>query len=205
MPFYAQHIKAARLHLQKNDPVMKRVLKLVGPFVAKIQRDRFATLVNSILSQQISVAAATAIRQRLLEATEEAGINPESLLRFDLESLRRLGLSQQKATSVLSLAEHVRSGLVVLETIHQKNDQDVIAELTQVQGVGEWTAQVFLMFSLGRLDVLPVDDLGIKQAIQDRYDLEELPGSAEVESIAENWRPYATVASWYLWQSLELE
>lgn len=209
MPFYAQHIKAARLHLQKSDPVMKRILKSVGPFQAKTKRDRFGTLVNSIISQQISVAAARTIRGRLLEAVGDGNRNPkiapENLLAFDVDSLRAIGVSRQKATYVLDLADKVSSGIVELDDIHRNDDDGVIESLTQIKGVGVWTAQMFLMFSLGRLDVLPVDDLGLKNAIRKQYALDDIPDRSEIEALAIHWRPYATIASWYLWQSLELE
>ena len=205
MPFYAQHIKAARRHLQKNDPIFKPILKSVGPFTAKTKRDRFGTLVNSIISQQISVAAAATIRERLATAVKPNAISPESLLKFDSESLREVGISRQKASYVLDLAEKVHTGTIDLKTIHKKDDEAVIEEMIQVRGIGRWTAQMFLMFSLGRLDVLPVDDLGIKNAIQKQYDLPELPDKTQIEAIAENWRPYSTVACWYLWQSLAVD
>ncbi len=209
MPFYAQHIKSARLHLQKNDPVMKRILKSVGPFVAKTRRDRFGTLVSSIVSQQISVAAARTIRARLLEVASDGTSTPKfsakALLKLDVESLRSVGLSRPKASYVLDLAQKVESGTVDLKTLHRLEDAQVIEVLTQVKGIGVWTAQMFLMFSLGRLDIFPTDDLGIKNAIQRAYELPDLPTKLEMEAIAENWRPYATVASWYLWQSLEVD
>jgi len=205
MPFYAQHIKAARLHLQKNDPVFKRLLKKVGPFTAKTKRDRFGTLVNSILSQQISVAAARTIRGRLLDAIAPSKVSPSAILKFDVDQLRAVGVSRQKATYILDLADKVHSGTVGLDKIHKQDDEAVIEELTLVKGVGRWTAQMFLMFSLGRLDILPVDDLGLKNAIKEQYELEELPDKETFEELAIPWRPYATIACWYLWQSLELE
>lgn len=209
MPFYAQHIKSGRLHLQKNDPVMKRIVKSVGPFQAKTKRDRFGMLVNSIISQQISVAAARTIRGRLMDAAGDGKrspkIAPENLLEFDVDSLRSIGVSRQKATYVLDLADKVSSGAVELDDIHRKDDDAVIESLTQVKGIGNWTAQMFLMFSLGRLNVLPVDDLGLKNAIRKQYELDEVPGRSEMEDLAVNWRPFATIACWYLWQSLELE
>lgn len=209
MPFYAQHIKAGRRHLQKSDPVMKRILRLVGPFHAKTKRDRFGMLVHSIISQQISVAAAKTIGSRLLNVAGDGQrtpkINPESLLRMDVDSLRTIGVSRQKAAYVLDLADKVHSGVVSLDDLHRQDNESVIESLTQIKGVGVWTAQMFLMFSLGRLDVLPVDDLGIKSAIRNHYEFENLPDRDEMEALAENWRPYATIASWYLWQSLELE
>lgn len=209
MPFYAQHIKSGRLHLQKNDPVMKRILKSVGPFQAKTKRDRFGTLVNSIVSQQISVAAARTIRGRLWEAVGDGGrtprIAPEQLLTFDVDALRAVGVSRQKATYVLDLADKVNSGAVVLESIHRLEDDEVIQSLTQVKGIGVWTAQMFLMFSLGRLDILPVDDLGLKNAIRLQYELDDMPDKQQMEDLAASWRPYATIACWYLWQSLEVD
>lgn len=204
MPFYAQHIKAARLHLQKNDPVMKRILKRVGPFTAKTKRDRFGTLVGSIISQQISVAAARTIKSRLVEAVGPKKITPDSILQLSLDELRAIGVSHQKTTYVLDLSEKVKSEIVDLAQIHRKDDEEVIEEMIQVKGIGRWTAQMFLMFSLGRLDVLPVDDLGIKNAVKNEYGLDDLPAGPQLTEIANNWRPYATIACWYLWQSLEL-
>ena len=209
MPFYAQHIKAARLHLQKNDPVLKRIIKLVGPFHAKTKRDRFGALVSFIVSQQISVAAARTINTRLLEAMcgldAEPKFTPESILKFDVDGLRKLGVSRQKAAYVLDLAEKVHSGVVQLDVLPRRTDDIVIETLTQVKGVGVWTAQMFLMFSLGRMDVFPCDDLGIKNAINQHYNLGGLPDKSKMLEIAVPWRPYATVACWYLWQSLEIE
>jgi DNA-3-methyladenine glycosylase II len=212
MPFSAQHIKSARLHLQKADPVMKRLLRVHGPFTAKARLDRFATLVDSILSQQISTSAANTIKARLKRAVADRAnlaqskaneISAEHLRMFGLDELRKFGVSRQKGTYLLDLAEKVHSGAIDLKLITRKNDEEVVDELTQVKGIGRWTAQMFLMFSLARLDVLPVDDLGLKNAVQRLYELPELPNAAKMEAIAMPWRPYATVASWYLWRSLE--
>lgn len=205
MPFLAQDVKSGRLQLMKNDPVMKRVIKLVGPFSARTRRNRFASIVDTIVAQQISVAAASAIRGRLDAAVGSEGLIPSRILEFDVDGLREIGFSRPKASYVLDLAEQVHSGEVDLASIHRMDDEAVIEELIQVKGIGRWTAQIFLMFSLGRIDVLPVDDVGLKNAIKTRYDLAELPDANEIERIAEKWRPYATVASWYLWKSLELE
>ena len=205
MPFYAQHIKAARLHLQKCDPVLKRLLKQVGPFTAKAKRDRFGTLVNSIISQHISVAAAATIKARLVESFSPEPISPAGILTLEVEQLRELGVSRQKASYLLDLADKVDSGVVALDKIHLKQDQEIIQEMVQVKGIGPWTAQMFMMFSLARLDVLPVDDLGIKNAVKLHYELDELPDKSTIEKIAQPWRPYATIASWYLWRSLEPE
>ena len=165
MPFSAQHIKAARLHLQKNDPAMKKIIKQVGPFTGKTTRNRFAALVKSIVSQQISTAAARTILGRLHEAVVEKpgptfSVSPEDFADVSAEDLRAAGLSNQKVGYVFDLAEKVEDGTVDLKNIHRLNDEEAIECLVQVKGIGRWTAQIFLMFCLGRMDILPADDLG---------------------------------------------
>jgi DNA-3-methyladenine glycosylase II len=205
MPFAAQHIRAARLHLQKADPVMKQILKQVGPFTAKTRRDRFFTLVQSIVSQQISGAAAKTILQRLSQAVSEDGITPDSMAEFNIDELRVIGVSRQKATYILDLADAVQSGRVDLKKIGRKSDDEVVGELIQVKGIGVWTAQMFMMFSLARMDIFPDGDLGIQNAIKNSYRFRGELTKTKMEKIAEPWRPYATIASWYLWRSLEVE
>lgn len=210
MPFIAQQVRAARQHLQKSDPVMKTLLTKHGPFTAKAKTDRFGTLVSSIISQQISTAAASTIKLRLHQAImDRAGkktlpsISAEDLLQFDLDSFREIGISRQKATYLLDLATKVSEGNLNLKNLGRLDDEQIIEQLIEVKGIGRWTAQMFLMFSMARLDVLPVDDLGIKNAVQRQYNLEESPSPKQIEEIASPWRPYATIASWYLWRSLE--
>ena len=214
MSFSAQHIKSARLHLRKCDPKLAAIIKAVGPFTAKAKRDRFGTLVRSIVSQQISTKAAASIRGRLEEAIRESRKTepqrgkpycPETILNFSIDELRAIGLSRQKATYTQSLAQHVVDGNVDLSKINKLDDEAIIESLIQVKGIGRWTAQMFLIFSLARLDILPVDDLGIKTAVRNVYGLDELPDKTEMEEIAEPWRPYASIASWYMWRSLELD
>lgn len=202
MSFSAQEIKAARLHLQKSDPVMKKILKRVGPFKLKLQRNRFGALVRSIVSQQISVAAAKTIRERLIDLVE-GDLTPEKITSCRSETLRTVGLSQQKVSYILDLSEKVASGEIALNRIGRSSDQEIIDQLTAVKGIGVWTAQMFLMFSLGRLDVLPVGDLAIRTAIEKSYGLAEHPTHTKCVEVAEPWRPYATVACWYLWRSLD--
>ncbi len=210
MPFIAQQVRAARQHLQKSDPVMKSLLTKHGPFTAKAKTDRFGTLVSSIISQQISTAAASTIKQRLHQAImDRAGkkalpsLSADDLLQFDLDSFREIGISRQKATYLLDLATKVSEGKLNLKNFGRLDDEQIIEQLIEVKGIGRWTAQMFLMFSMARLDVLPVDDLGIKNAVQRQYNLEESPSPKQIEEIAIPWRPYATIASWYLWRSLE--
>lgn len=210
MPFIAQQVRAARLHLQKSDPVMKSLLTKHGPFTAKAKTDRFGTLVSSIISQQISTAAASTIKQRLHQAImDRAGkktlttVSADDLLQFDLDSFREIGISRQKATYLIDLATKVSEGKLELKKLGRLDDEQIIEQLIEVKGIGRWTAQMFLMFSMARLDVLPIDDLGIKNAVQRQYNLEEFPSPKQIEEIASPWRPYATIASWYLWRSLE--
>lgn len=214
MSFSAQHIRQARLELRKRDPVLAAVIKQIGPFTAKARRDRFGTLVRSIVSQQISTAAAATIQKRVEAAIEQhRKTKPQrgkpycaqTLLDFSVDSLREIGLSRQKATYVLDLADHVCREKIILTDMHKLDDETIIETLTQVKGIGRWTAQMFLIFSLARLDILPVDDLGIKTAIRNLYELDELPTKSEIETRAEPWRPWASVASWYLWRSLEIK
>jgi DNA-3-methyladenine glycosylase II len=192
----------------KSDPTMKKIIKLVGPFTAKTRRDRFGALADAIIGQQISTAAAATIKQRLRDSLAAAGheeLAAESILKFDIDDLRAAGVSNQKAGYLLDLAQRVDSGQVVLKKMARHSNDKVIAELTQVKGIGVWTAQMFLIFSLGRLDVLPVDDLGIKNAMQHFYGLEERPDPDAMRTIAEPWQPYESMASWYLWQGLGKE
>ena len=207
MPFAAQHLKAGRLHLMKSDPTMKKIIKLVGPFTAKTKPDRFGALVDAIIGQQISLAAAATIKARLLEHLNngKGRYCLEQLMDQDVDSLREVGVSRQKATYLLDLAEKVHSEVVSLKKIGRRDNEAVIAELTQVKGIGVWTAQMFLIFSLGRLDVFPVDDLGIKNGIQKFYELDERPSVEQMREIGEPWAPYESMASWYLWQGLAVE
>jgi len=204
MPIPAQHLKAARLHLQKSDPTMKRILKAVGPCTIKTSSDRFGMLVNSILSQQISGAAARTIRGRLVDDLKPNKISPDAIAPYTVDRLRELGISRQKAGYVLDLANKVNDGDVVLKKLGRVDDDSVIEELTKIKGIGIWTAQMFLMFSLGRLDVYPTDDLGIQNAIKKHYRPRGTIDKQKMEKIGQPWRPYATIASWYLWRSLDV-
>ena len=205
MAFTAAHLRSARRHLRKHDPIMRSMINQVGPCTVRCQRDRFQMLVRSIISQQISVGAARSIRNRLEQLLAPDRITPETLLGFKPRQLRSAGLSPQKTTYILDLANKIEQGHVVLRTIGRRGDEAVIKELTQVKGIGHWTAQMFLMFALGRLDIFPAADLGIRIAIRDHYGVAELPGKKLSHEIAAPWRPYATIASWYLWRSLDLQ
>ncbi len=197
-------IKTARCHLRTADPVMKAMIDAVGPYTLRFDGDRFGMLVRSIVSQQISVGAARTIRNRLIDLAGPSGLTAENLAQFSLEELRSVGLSRQKASYVADLAAKVNDGTVELRQIGRLADEAVIESLTQVRGIGRWTAQMFLIFSLGRPDVFPHDDLGIRTAIRVHYGLEDLPDKQTSHAIAAPWRPYASVASWYCWRMLDL-
>lgn len=194
--------ETAVAHIARADPVMGRLIDLVGPFVLKAQRNRFRVLVKSIVSQQISTRAAQSIFKRLEEAA--GALTPESLSALGPRALRSAGVSPQKQAYLKDLADHVLRGSVRLDRLGRMPDDDVIAELIQVKGIGRWTAQMFLIFTLSRPDVLPHDDLGVRQAIKRAYRLRDLPDKPTAHRIAEPWRPFATVASWYCWRSLSL-
>lgn len=197
MPSALQHLK--------KDPVLAAVIRRAGPFKMAYREPVFETLVRSIVYQQLSGRVASVIFDRLRAALGEGPVTPEGILKLRPERMRRLGLSAQKTLYIRELAKHTKRGSVVFETLPAMDDVEVIAHLTQVKGIGVWTAHMFLMFALRRPDVLPVGDLGIRMAMQRAYQLPDLPKPAEMEKIAEPWRPWASVACWYLWRSLDNE
>lgn len=195
---------AAARHLRKADPILAGVIKQVGPCTLKPQRDRFNMLVRSIISQQISTAAARSIRAKLEALIAPARVSPEVLAQFSVEQLKSAGLSSQKATYLHDLSAKAADGTLRLKIIGRLKDEEVIEELIQVKGIGRWTAQMFLIFSLGRPDVFPPDDLGIKVALRNLYGLSDLPTKTAAHAIAAAWTPHSTFATWYLWRSLDL-
>jgi DNA-3-methyladenine glycosylase II len=195
----------AAKHLRKKCPVMRQVIKNVGPCTLTLQRDRFAMLARSILHQQISGHAAKAIMGKLLTRLPDGRLTAAGFAALTDDEYRASGVSAQKSKYLRSLAELTLDGKVKLTGLTNWSDQKIIDELVQIKGIGVWTAQMFLMFSLGRPDVLPWDDLGVRTAIRKLFELEEMPKRADCERVAAPWRPYATVASWYCWRSLEVQ
>jgi DNA-3-methyladenine glycosylase II len=190
-------------HLRRVDPRLREVIRRIGPCRLSQRPDRFGTLVNSIVAQQISSKAAAAINQRL-HALGGQPHHHSRLIELGEAALRSVGLSASKACYVLNLAEAVANGSVPLEAIDDSwEDAAIIAALTSVKGIGVWTAEMFLIFSLNRPDVLPVHDLGIRSALRDLHGLSDLPRPGECHALAEHWRPYRTVASWYIWQNVD--
>ncbi|MEZ5365878.1 MAG: DNA-3-methyladenine glycosylase [Bryobacterales bacterium] len=197
--------EAAAKHLSRRCPKMRAVVKAVGPCTITLRRDRFGMLAHSILYQQISGHAAKAIERKLLANLPNGKLKAEGLASLDDETFRASGVSAQKAKYLRSLAELTLEGKVKLTGLTRWSDQAIIDELVQIKGVGVWTAQMFLIFSLGRPDVLPWDDLGVRSAMRKLFALEDLPKRDECEALAAPWRPYASVASWYCWRSLDVQ
>jgi DNA-3-methyladenine glycosylase II len=198
-------------HLRTSDPVLAKIIeatdKLPDTREGRPDRhDHYGALVRAIVGQQLSVLAARAIYGRLTARFGGRPPTPQEIIADDPEELRAAaGLSHAKVGFLRSLAEHVISGELELERLHELQDEEVIAELVAVKGIGEWSAHMFLMFQLERPDVLAVGDLGIRRAIERAYGLGALPQAAEIEQIAEPWRPYRTLACRYLWRSLQNE
>ena len=191
----------ARRHLARRDPVLKRLIAAVGPCTLRYEPDGFAALVRSIIAQQISTKAAASVAAKLRQVLAPHGITPESVLAASPEALRGAGLSAGKVRSLVDLAGRARNGTVLLDKLPGLADEDVIEHLLPVHGIGRWTAEMFLIFCLGRLDVLPMADFGLRVGIQRQYELAKQPEKKEMLELAEPWRPYRSVATWYFWRS----
>ncbi|MBX7220239.1 MAG: DNA-3-methyladenine glycosylase [Blastocatellia bacterium] len=194
-------------HLKKVDPVMDRIITQCGPCTYNPDQagTHYDMLVRAILFQQLSGKAATTIHNRLKERFGGRNPLPAEVMAAPDEDFRAVGVSRQKLTYLRDLAEKAHLGTVAIDTLHELEDPAIIGELVKIKGIGRWTAQIFMMFRLGRLDVLPELDLGIQKAIQLHYNLETLPKPKDVLEIGAKWSPYATIASWYLWRSLDGE
>ncbi len=198
-------------HLRAADPVMRAIVDRYGPDGLGERREghqteRYGALVRSIVGQQLSTRAAAAIYRRLADRFGGRAPTPAEVLADDPEELRAAaGLSRAKVTFLRSLAEHVQNGSLELERLDAMPDEEVIAELIAVKGIGVWSAHMFLMFHLERPDVLAVGDLGIRKSMMLAYGLEELPAPAVMEEIAEPWRPFRTLGCRYLWRALDNE
>ena len=197
------YAKARRL-LARRDPVLRDLMQRYGPCgLADAQHaDAFRALVRAIISQQLSTRAAATISSRF-DALFDGPATPAAVARLSDEHMRGVGLSGQKMRYVRDLAGRVLDGSLPLADLDRMSDEEVILALTQVKGIGRWTAEMFLMFRLHRPDVLPVDDLGIVKAVQRAYGLRTQPKPPRLRRLAESWRPYRSVACWYLWASLE--
>lgn len=197
-------LEAGVTHLTQADPILGAVIRSATLPTFSPHKRYYQELIESIVSQQLSVKAAAAILERFTGLFEVSFPSPKEILSKDIETYRSVGLSRQKATYIRDLAEKVLEGAVSFDTLDLLSNQEIIDELTKIKGVGVWTVHMFLIFCMGRLDVLPTGDLGIRNGIQKLYSLEVRPGDSEIEAIAHanTWHPYESVASWYVWHSL---
>lgn len=190
-------------HLKSADPVLARLIAEIGPYRIEYSPPSFQTLAKAIVLQQLSGKAAAAIFRRLVAAAGDGELTPGRLLAMDPAELRALGLSRQKITYLRDVAERTLAGELDFLSLERASDAEVLRRLTAVKGIGVWTAQMFLIFALRRPDVMPSQDLGIRAAVRKAYGFSHLPAAREVDVLAERWKPYRSVAAWYLWRSLE--
>lgn len=198
------HRKAVN-HLRRVDPVMAGIITRVGScrFRAAEELSHFEAVARSIIYQQLSGKAAATIHGRVVALFDGGKPNAHALARLADEPLRSAGVSSQKLRYLRDLSERVVAGDLPIDELHTLDDDDVLRHLTSIKGVGKWTAQMFLMFRLGRPDILPDGDLGIQKAVQKAYRLRKLPSPARVLEIGAKWAPHRTIASWYLWRSID--
>ena len=195
----------ALLHLGAHDQVLKQLIATYPRPTFVRHENYYQELVSSIIGQQLSVSAARAIETRFKALFSDRFPTPEQILTVDVETLRSVGFSRPKAGYVRDLAQKILDGEVRFDTLDEMTNDQIITELTKVKGIGEWTVHMFLIFCMARLNVLPIGDLGIRNGITNLYGLSTQALPIHVQSVAEknNWQPYESVASWYIWQSLE--
>lgn len=196
-------IPEALQQLKQADPVLGSVIDRTGPFLLKLKKSGFEVLVQAVISQQISTAAARTIRLRLQTLLPDNKICPEALQQLSDQQLAAIGLSRQKLSYLRDLTRCTLEGIIQFRRISRADDEAAIEELIQVRGIGRWTAQMYLIFSLGRPDVFAPDDLGLQNAIARLYTLPSNPRRPDFMTIAERWKPWRSIASWYLWRSLD--
>jgi DNA-3-methyladenine glycosylase II len=202
---FTNNLKTAQQHIAKNDPKLKIVIDKYGSCKIKPHGNHYAELIDSIISQQLSVKAAATIHGRVLGVFGNKVPTPEQLMNADTEALRACGVSYAKVGYMKDLAAHIIDGRLDMLHVSKLPNDELIDQLTAIKGIGEWSAHMFMIFSLGRLDVLPVGDLGVRKAAMNLYNLPELPKKDDLESLSKmhHWAPYESVAAWYLWQSLK--
>ncbi len=191
-------------HLKKCDPILRAIIEQVGPCRMEFGPPEFHSLAEAIVYQQLNGKAAVTIFKRLAALAGEP-LTPEGILQLSDEQLRNVGLSKQKSAYVKDLAAKTAAGLLDFSQLLEMPDEEVIKHLTQVKGVGVWTAQMFLMFTLRRPDVLPTGDYGVQAAIKKHYKKRQMPKPHIMEKIARPWVPYRSIACWYLWRSLDIK
>lgn len=185
----------------KRDPKIAEIIRKVGKYEISLVKNPYRSLIDAIITQQLSGAAADSISKKFQKLYQRYP-RPADVLSTSDSKLRSAGLSKMKVTYIKDLSEKIQSKELRISSLKDRSDEEVISHLTQVKGIGRWTAEMFLIFSLGRPDILPVGDLGLRKGIQRLYSMPDLPEKDEIEQIAEKWRPYRTVATWYIWKSL---
>jgi DNA-3-methyladenine glycosylase II len=191
-------------HLKKSDPVLRAIIERVGPYRMEYGPAEFSSLAEAIVYQQLNGKAAVTIFNRFAALAGEP-LSPEGILKLSGEQLRSVGLSKQKSAYLQDLSAKTAAGLLDFSRLPKLTDEEVIQHLTQVKGIGVWTAHMFLMFSLRRPNVLPTGDYGVQMAIKKHYKKRKLPKPKDMEKIAKPWEPYRSVACWYLWRSLDIK
>ena len=191
-------------HLKKSDPVLRAIIERVGPCRIEFGEPEFCSLAESIVYQQLNGRAAATIFSRFAALAGDP-VTPEGILKLSDEQLRGVGLSKQKSSYLKDLAAKTSAGLLNFSRLHELSDEEVVEHLTQVKGVGVWTAHMFLIFSLRRADVLPTGDYGVQTAMRKLYKKRKMPKPDVMEKIARAWVPYRSIACWYLWRSLDIK
>jgi DNA-3-methyladenine glycosylase II len=197
-------MRRAIVHLKKCDPVLREIIERVGPFRMVYAVPEFASLAEAIVYQQLNGKAAETIFKRFAGLAGNP-LTPEGILKLSDEQLRSVGLSKQKSAYLKDLAAKTASGMLDFSKLSELPDEEVIQRLTQVKGIGVWTAHMFLMFSLRRPNVLPTGDYGVQMAIKKHYRKRKLPKPKDMEKIARAWEPYRSIACWYMWRSLDIK
>lgn len=196
----ADLLQQAQRHLSRRDKVLRPLIRGIGPCTLQPASDYFGVLVRSIVAQQISTKAAQSISAKLLKAVGR--FQPARILAAPELTLREAGLSQNKLISIRDLAAKCQDGTVPLRRLKDMEDEAIVESLVQVRGIGVWTAEMFLIFSLGRTDVFPVGDYGLRAGVQRHYQLPELPKKDALQVIGEPWKPFRSIGTWYIWRSL---
>ena len=197
-------MRKAVIHLKKSDPVLRAIIERVGPCRMEFGPAEFCSLAEAIVYQQLNGKAAVTIFKRFAALAGEP-LTPEGILKLSEDQLRSVGLSKQKSAYLKDLAAKTATGLLDFSRLPELSDEEVIRHLTQVKGIGVWTAHMFLMFSLRRPNVLPTGDYGVQVAVKKHYKKRKLPKPKDMEKIARAWEPYRSVACWYMWRSLDIK
>ncbi len=193
--------EAAKKHLSKNDKILAKIIKQYKGEMLVKRGDAFYTLARSIIGQQISVKAADSVWKKFETALKK--VTPKNSLKATEETLRSCGLSGSKVKYIYSLAEHFLENETQIKNWDKHSDEEILKELTSIKGIGIWTAEMFMIFHLGRPDILPMADIGVQKAIFRHYNNSEKMPLSKVSALGEAWKPYRTVATWYLWRSLD--